>query len=41
VYARNLGTGEPAATAVDTVANDLAVHHAAGRASKVVLPHLA
>jgi putative CocE/NonD family hydrolase len=40
VYARNLGTGEPAATAVDTVANDVAVHHAAGRASKVVLPHL-
>jgi uncharacterized protein len=40
VYARNLGTGEPAATAVDMVANDVAVHHAPERASKVVLPHL-
>ena len=41
VYARNLGTGEPAATAVDLVANDVAVHHAADRPSLVVLPHLA
>jgi len=40
VYARNLGTGEPAATAVDMVPNDVAVHHAPGRESKVVLPHL-
>ena len=40
VYARNLGTGEPAETAVDMVANDVAVHHAPGRESKVVLPHL-
>jgi predicted acyl esterase len=40
VYARNLGTGEPAATAVDMVTNDVAVHHAPGRESKVVLPHL-
>jgi hypothetical protein len=40
VYARNLGTGEPAETAVDMVSNDVAVHHAPGRASKVVLPHL-
>ncbi len=41
VYARNLGTGEPVATAVDMVVNDVAVHHAPGRASLVVLPHLA
>jgi putative CocE/NonD family hydrolase len=41
VYARNLGTGEPAATAVDMVTNDVAVHHAPDRASRVVLPHLA
>jgi hypothetical protein len=41
VYARNLGKGEPAATAVDMVANDVAIHHAPGRASKVTLPHLA
>ncbi len=41
VYARNLGTGEPVATAVDMVANDVAVHHAPGRPSHVVLPHLA
>ncbi len=40
VYARNLGTGEPAETAVDMVSNDVAVHHAPGRESKVVLPHL-
>jgi putative CocE/NonD family hydrolase len=41
VYARNLGTGEPVATAVDMVANDVAVHHAPGRPSHVVLPHCA
>jgi putative CocE/NonD family hydrolase len=41
VYARNLGTGEPATTAVDMVTNDVAVHHAPGRESKVTLPHLA
>jgi putative CocE/NonD family hydrolase len=40
VYARNLGTGEPAATAVDMLANDIAVHHAPGRASAITLPHL-
>jgi predicted acyl esterase len=40
VYARNLGTGEPAATATDMVSNDVAVHLSPGRASKVVLPHL-
>ena len=40
VYARNLGTGEPAATAVDMVANDVAVHHAPGHASAITLPHL-
>jgi putative CocE/NonD family hydrolase len=40
VYARNLGTGEPVATAVDMVVNDVAVHHAPGRESMVVLPHL-
>lgn len=40
VYARNLGTGEPAATAVDMVTNAVAVHHTAARPSHVVLPHL-
>jgi putative CocE/NonD family hydrolase len=40
VYARNLGTGEPAETAVDMASNDITVHHAPGRESKVVLPHL-
>jgi putative CocE/NonD family hydrolase len=40
VYARNLGTGEPAATATAMVSNDIAVHVSPGRASKVVLPHL-
>jgi putative CocE/NonD family hydrolase len=40
VYARNLGTGEPYATAVDMRANDVAVHHEPGHASAVVLPHL-
>ena len=40
VYARNLGTGEPDATAVDTRTNDVAVHHDQHRASVVVLPHL-
>ncbi len=40
VYARNLGTGEPAETAIDMMTNDVAVHHAPGRESRVVLPHL-
>jgi putative CocE/NonD family hydrolase len=39
VYARNLGTGEAAATAVDQVVNHVAVHHAPARASAVTLPH--
>jgi putative CocE/NonD family hydrolase len=40
VYARNLGTGEPVASATDLLSNDVAVHHSSARASKVVLPHL-
>jgi hypothetical protein len=39
VYARNLGTGEPLATAVATRAADQAVYHDPGRISSVVLPH--
>ena len=39
-YGFVIGGSVPAATAVDMVANDLAVHHAPDRASKVVLPHL-
>jgi putative CocE/NonD family hydrolase len=39
VYARNLGTGEPFATAVDMVAADQAVFHEPGRLSSVTLPH--
>jgi predicted acyl esterase len=39
VYARNLGTGEPFATAVDMVATDQAVFHEPGRLSSVTLPH--
>ena len=38
VYARNLGTGEPAATAVDMVANDVTVHHDTDHTSGVTLP---
>ncbi len=41
VYARNLGTGEPAETAVDMVASDQTVLHDAAHPSAVVLPHLA
>jgi putative CocE/NonD family hydrolase len=40
VYARNLGTGEPAATATDMIVNNIAVHHSGRRESKVVLPLL-
>ena len=39
VYARNLGTGEPAATATAMRAADQAVHHQPGRLSSVSLPH--
>ncbi len=39
VYARNLGTGEPPATATAMRAADQAVHHAPGRESFVTLPH--
>ncbi len=39
VYARNLGTGEPVATATELVANDVAVHHDARHPSHVTLPH--
>jgi putative CocE/NonD family hydrolase len=40
VYARNLGTGEPPATATELRVADQAVHHDATRASFVVLPQL-
>jgi hypothetical protein len=40
VYARNLGTGEPPATAVATRAADQAVYHEPGRISSVVLPRI-
>jgi putative CocE/NonD family hydrolase len=40
VYARNLGTGEPPATATELRAADQAVHHDATRPSSVVLPHV-
>jgi hypothetical protein len=39
VYARNLGTGEPPATATLMRAADQAVYHEPGRLSSVVLPH--
>ena len=39
VYARNLGTGEPFATAVDMVAADQTVFHEPGRLSSITLPH--
>jgi putative CocE/NonD family hydrolase len=39
VYARNLGTGEPAAVATAIRAADQSVHHEPGRLSSVVLPH--
>jgi putative CocE/NonD family hydrolase len=41
VYARNLGTGEPPATAVTMVAAEQAVFHEPGRASSITLPHFA
>jgi putative CocE/NonD family hydrolase len=40
VYARNLGTGEPYATAVDMLPNDVVVHHGTARESHIVLPHV-
>jgi uncharacterized protein len=39
VYARNLGTGEAAATATSMRAADQSVHHEPGRLSAVTLPH--
>ena len=39
VYARNLGTGEPVATATAMRAGERAVHHGPGRLSSVTLPH--
>ena len=41
VYARNLGTGEPAETAVEMVASDQTLWHDAAHPSAVVLPHVA
>jgi putative CocE/NonD family hydrolase len=38
VYARNLGTGEPAASATAMRAADQAVHHEPGRLSSLTLP---
>lgn len=40
VYARNLGTGEPATTATEIRTNDVAVLHEPGHHSTVVLPHV-
>jgi hypothetical protein len=40
VYARNLGTGEPYATAVDMRVADVTVHHDPDRPSAVTLPRL-
>ena len=39
VYARNLGTGEPPATATEIRAADQSVYHEPGRVSTVTLPH--
>ena len=39
VYARNLGTGEPPATATELRTADIAVHHDRCHASHVTLPH--
>jgi len=39
VYARNLGTGDPVATATRMQAADQAVYHEPGRLSSVTLPH--
>ncbi len=41
VYGRNLGTGEPPATATAMRVADQAVHHDPQRASSVTLPHIA
>ena len=38
VYARNLGTADPVATATDLVANDLAIHHDPAHPTHVTLP---
>ncbi len=40
VYARNLGTGEPPATATELRVADQVVHHDTMRASSVTLPHV-
>ena len=40
VYARNLGTGEPATTATAMRTTDVAVHHDTERRSAITLPHL-
>ena len=39
VYARNLGTGEPHATATTMRAGERAVYHEPGKLSWVTLPH--
>jgi hypothetical protein len=39
VYARNMGTGEPPATATALRAAEQAVYHEPGRLSSVTLPH--
>lgn len=39
-FARNLGSGEPLATATTLLASDQAVHHSPGRASAIILPVL-
>jgi predicted acyl esterase len=39
VYARNLGTGEPPATATEMRVADVEVHHDDIRTSSVTLPH--
>jgi putative CocE/NonD family hydrolase len=40
-YARNLGTDEPLATAVRTVAAEHTIHHDPAHPSHIVLPHAA
>jgi putative CocE/NonD family hydrolase len=39
VYARNLGTADPVATATDLEPNDVAIHHDPTHQSHVTLPH--
>jgi uncharacterized protein len=39
VYARNLGTGEPAVTATTLLVAEQVVYHEPGRVSWVTLPH--